>query len=289
MSSSRPCGVAARVIRAGLLLLPALVLAEPSPATPDRIVSLNLCTDSLLLELAPPGASLSLTKLSRNPRLSPLAAEASRHASNDGLAEQVVDFKPQLVLAASDTSATTQLLRKLGYRVEILAPADTLADYRHALFHLATLLGSEQVATDLWRRLQQRLSTLPRPAKPEDAVLLSGNGYLPMKGSLSRELLATVGLKDASARYSTTAQGTVPLEALVRDPPTWLVAGIDTGGAPSLAGEYLGHPALQGVFADSSRVIALPEMLVTCAGAYFADAAEALSQALVRGEARMSP
>lgn len=252
-------------------------------------MSLNLCTDTLLLELAPPDANLSLTRLSRDPRLSPLAAEAARHASNLGLAEQVIEFKPQLVLAANDSSPTVQLLRKLGYRVEILAPADTLADYRRAQFHLARLLGRGQVATELWRRLQQRLSTLPRPAAPESALLLSGNGYLPVTSSLARELLGIAGLKDVSARYATTAQGTVPLEALVRDPPTWLVVGIATGGAPSLAGEYLGHPALREALADSSRVIPLPEMLFTCGGSYLADAAEALSQALVRGGARMQP
>lgn len=286
MSPARPRGVAARLTCAGLLLLPALVLAAPSPATPDRIVSLNLCTDSLLLELAPPGASLSLTKLSQDPRLSPLAAEASRHASNDGLAEQVVDFKPQLVLAASESSPAIQLLRELGYRVEVFAPTSTLADYRRALHRLAGLLGREQAGVDRWIYLQQRLSTLPRLARPESALLLSGNGYLPGDGSLSRELLATVGLEDARAHYVTTAQGTLPLEALVRAPPLWLVAGIAPGGAPSLAGEYLGHPALATAL-ESARVIPLPETLFTCAGAYFADAAEALSQALVRGGAQM--
>ncbi|MBM4226750.1 MAG: ABC transporter substrate-binding protein [Gammaproteobacteria bacterium] len=289
MSSSRPRGVAARLIRAGLFFLPALVLAAPLPATPDRIVSLNLCTDSLLLELAPTNVSLSLTRLSRDPRLSPLAAEAARHASNDGLAEQVVAFKPQLVLAASDSSPAIQLLRELGYRVEIFAPANRLADYQRALHRLAGLLGSEQTGVGLWSQLQERLSTLPRLVTPERALMLSGNGYLPDEGSLSRELLATVGLEDARARYVRTAQGTLPLEALVRHPPSWLVAGIAPGGAPSLAGEYLGHPALQAVFADSSRVIPLPEALFTCAGSHFADAAAALSQALVRGGARMQP
>ncbi len=98
-----------------------------------------------------------------------------------------------------------------------------------------------------------------------------------------------VGLEDVGSRYTTTTQGAVPLELLVRDPPSWLVAGIASAGTPSLADEYLGHPALQSVLDETTRVVPLPEMLWTCGGSYFADAAEALSQALIRGGARVQP
>ncbi|MEN9727249.1 MAG: hypothetical protein RL434_1615 [Pseudomonadota bacterium] len=289
MTRQPPRSLAARLGLAGLLILPALVTAATRPGIPNRIVSLNLCTDSLLLEVAPRSAHLSLTRLSQDPGLSPLAAEASRHASNNGGVEEVVNFRPQLVLSANDSSPAVQLLQRLGYRVEIFPPAETLLMYEQALARLAGLLATEPLARQLLQKLHQRLQALPRLAAPTEVVLLSGNGYVRGEGTLSRELLAVVGLKDIGSRYTTTAQGAVPLEALVRDPPSWLVAGVASAGTPSLADEYLGHPALQSVFDESTRVIPLPEMLWTCGGSYFADAAEALSQALIRGGARVQP
>lgn len=273
---------------AGLLLL-STSLAAAAPAHPRRIASLNLCTDSLLLELAPEDAALSLTRLAQDPRLSPLAALAAHHAVNDGQVEQIVSFNPELVLAAGDDSPAVQLLRRLGYRVETFPPADSLTAYRTMLLNLGALLGVEAQARQTLARLDQRLTTLPRLAQPESAVLLSGNGYREGGLTLGNELLHAVGLMDAGARYPVSAKGNVPLEALVRSPPAWMVAGVALAGAPSMAGEYLGHPALQSAFVDPGRIIPLPEMLWTCGGEYFAQAAETLAQALIRGGGRMQP
>ena len=71
--------------------------AEPSG--PRRIVSLNLCTDQLLMLLAPERIA-ALSILATDPLLSVMAAEARRYPLVRGDAEEVLRFDPDLVVAA---------------------------------------------------------------------------------------------------------------------------------------------------------------------------------------------
>ena len=71
------------------------IAAEP-PAKPRRIVSLNMCTDELVLRLANPEAIASVTWLSQDPRNANMAEAARRIPANHGLVEQVLAFRPDL-------------------------------------------------------------------------------------------------------------------------------------------------------------------------------------------------
>ena len=62
--------------RAGLLI-GLLLIAAPAKAAPERIVSLNLCADQMLLALADRGQIAALSHLATDPGIS-AAAEAAR-------------------------------------------------------------------------------------------------------------------------------------------------------------------------------------------------------------------
>ena len=71
--------------------------------TPQRIVSLNICTDELLLRLVEPSRVASVTWLSRDPSLSNIAALAAAVPVNHGSAEEVIPSAPDLVDRARQT------------------------------------------------------------------------------------------------------------------------------------------------------------------------------------------
>ncbi len=88
--------------------------ANAADAAPQRIVSLNLCADELVLRLAAPGTVKSVTWLARDPALSNVAALAHTVPVNRGLAEDVVPLAPDLVIAGAYTTRTAvALLRRL--------------------------------------------------------------------------------------------------------------------------------------------------------------------------------
>src|SRR5262245_65663910 len=63
--------------------------STPSPK-PKRIVSLNLCTDELVLRLAEPRNIAAVTWLARLPNASNVAERAAMVPINHGLAEEVI-------------------------------------------------------------------------------------------------------------------------------------------------------------------------------------------------------
>jgi iron complex transport system substrate-binding protein len=92
----------------------AAAASDTNPA-PRRIVSLNLCTDQLVLALADRDAVRSVTWLAHDSHISTMATEAAHVPVNHGLAEEIVPLAPDLVIAGLYTTRTAvALLRRLG-------------------------------------------------------------------------------------------------------------------------------------------------------------------------------
>ena len=97
---------------------------------PARIVSLNMCTDELVLRLADPVRIASVTWLSQDPRNANMAEAARRVPANHGLAEEVLGFKPDLVVAFPGGRGTADMVRrarKAGVPAYVFQPADVTA------------------------------------------------------------------------------------------------------------------------------------------------------------------
>ena len=84
------------------LLLPALLWA----GAPRRVVSQTVGTDDLLMAIAEPSQIAALSHLARDERYSPRARDAGRFPClTNGEAEDILRFRPDLVLVASYTQA----------------------------------------------------------------------------------------------------------------------------------------------------------------------------------------
>ena len=99
------------------------VLAEK----PQRIVSLNLCTDQLLLMMVERERIASISKLGADPRHSFMIDYVGDLPVNHALAEEIIHYQPDLVLAGDYTAPhLLNMLRRQGYRVETFPVADDL-------------------------------------------------------------------------------------------------------------------------------------------------------------------
>src|SRR5690606_1418517 len=87
----------------------ALFARNPADAVenPQRVVSINVCTDQLALLLADEGQLESVSYLSQDPELSVMAAKARKMPVNYAQAEEVFLMKPDLVLAGTFSSRAT--------------------------------------------------------------------------------------------------------------------------------------------------------------------------------------
>lgn len=211
-----------------------------------RVVSINLCTDQLAMLLAAPGQLMSVSYLARDPRSSAMVEEAHRFVLNRARAEEIYLMQPDLVVAGQYASrATVDMLRRLGLRVELFAPARSLQDVRDRMAQMGQVLGRAETARGLTDAFNARLAALRAgiSARPR-AVLYYANGYTAGDQTLAAHILEAAGFDNIAHEAGYGAGGVLPLEMLALLAPDVLVSGQRYPGA-SRSEEILDHPVVQ--------------------------------------------
>jgi iron complex transport system substrate-binding protein len=232
----------------------------------DHVVSLNLCTDQMLVLLAPAKIA-ALSPLARDPSLSFVTQEAAHLPIVRASAEAVLGLHPDLVLAATfGAQATLALLEQEGTPVLRLDLPQDFAGIRRQTRVLAIALDAAPRGEALLAAMDARLDTLPQPPALRHALVWEPRGLTAGPGSLMDAVLRAAGLVNASGGRR------IGLETLLRQPPDLLVVTA-APAFPSLASALLDHPALAGI-----RRRALPPALTICAGPFTAEAAVLLAR-----------
>ncbi len=210
---------------------------------PERVVSLNVCTDQLAWLLAPE-ALVAVSRLADDARTSAYYRELSDVPQTGGSAEEVVLLKPDLVLAGTFTTrATVRMLERLGYRVERFAPIASLEDARANIRRMGEVLGREDAAAEMIDRFDTRLAELRAEPAGKRVLFYHAQGRTSGEGTLASDLLDAAGLANVAEEMEIPAGGRLPLEQVVlADPDAILVAPPYEDFA--WATELTRHPAL---------------------------------------------
>jgi ABC-type Fe3+-hydroxamate transport system, periplasmic component len=288
MGATRPTASFFRLLFRTAASLLILLAAVPAGAKPERIVSLNLCTDQLALKLAPREVIRSVSYLAARPDISPAAGEVGGIMLNHGRAEEVLPLEPDIVLAGRYTSRPTVfLLQRLGYRVFDQDISRSLADVRERVREVGRALERELEAEELVAAMDARLATLALPpgTRRPTAVYYQPNGYTAGDDTLVGDIIAKAGLENLGGRLGIHGHARLPLEKLLELNPQLLIVGDAKPDTPALAYEVLRHPALQALMDRSVRVT-VPTRLWICGIPAVVDAvailAEARQQLVVR-------
>ncbi len=252
--------------------------AVADEAKPARIVSINMCTDELLLRLADRDRIASVTRLSQDRRNANMADAAAMYPANHGLAEEVISYHPALVLAGVYTSRTTvQILRGIGMKVVDFGVPKTLEGVRRQIRDLAAAIGESARGEALVADMDARLARLSARAHnpPLNAVVLRPNGFTVGKGSLVNELLERAGLVNMATWIRIGDYVQIPLEAIALQKADVLILNGESEGAPSLATKALHHPIVADL-GERLKLVSMPSRLWTCAGPSVVDAVERL-------------
>ena len=207
----------------------------------QRIASLNLCTDLLLLELVERERIVSLTYWAADPELSYLADRAVGIALNHSLAEEIVPREPDLVLAGqySDVQVVS-ILRRLGYPVAVLDVPLTLAGMHEHILEFGALVGepqrARQLADTIDRQLREAAASRPQGPAPL-AAIYSPQGVSPGLETLMNDLLMLAGYRNLAAELGIVSYGTLSLEELVMAQPDVLILDNVFGGEVLVEGQ----------------------------------------------------
>ena len=229
---------------AGLVLAALLACAGPGHAeAPARVVSINLCTNQLVLMQAALGRLVWVSRLAQGSRSSAMARQAAALPANSSLAEDVFLYRSDLVLAGTFTGrATVSMLRHL--EVVELGPAYALADVRDRLSTAGAALGRARQTEATVARFDADLAALRAEIADRPRAALSyANGYTNGDRTLACDNITAAGFSNAASELGLVRGGHLPLERLVITAPDLVVTGQPQRGA-ARAEALLHHPAL---------------------------------------------
>jgi iron complex transport system substrate-binding protein len=249
------------------------------PRRPIRIVSINMCTDELVLRLADVNHIASVSYLARAPNSS-VAELAARVPINHGLAEEIVPLNPDLVVAGIYTARTTvDLLKRVNAPLLDLDVPRSLDEVREQYLAVGKALGEPERAQRLVAEMDARLAALPPVGPPPlpRALVFNSNGYTVGKQSLTDDIISRAGMENLARALGINSFGRVALETVVLKPVDVLIVSSWRDGPPAIATEIMNHPVLQKI-SDRTRIV-MPSKLVVCAGPENVDAIALLQSA----------
>jgi len=263
-----------------LLLTASFVMAPHANAeNKPRVVSINVCTDQMLLALADPEQILSLTFLSHNESASVHREKALQYPTNKGIAEEALALKPDLVLAGAFTSKyTLQLLQRAGMQVKSVNIASSIEEVIETLTEVGRWLQQEERAQALVNDMNARLAKLPTvPNARPRAAIYDPRGYTVGGGTLRGQSLELAGWYNVAVDRGIEQYGNLALETLLTLAPDVLISSPYSEGTWSRGQTINKHPALlqSGLRAD---VIKVPSAKTICGGPWTVDVIEQLAQ-----------
>lgn len=272
-----------------LCLLSALLPAAPASADkPSRIVSLNLCTDQILIELVERDRISALTTLAADRDVSVIADKAKGLRLIAGAAEEVVSLDPDLVLASPIAAAhTVDLLKRLGKRLEVVPFATSFEEIRATVRQIAAAVDEKQRGDALIARFDAALAAArSRAERHPEALVYQVNGLVSGTGSLADAALKAAGLANQVERRAMAPGTKLALESVIVMPPDLVVLAQGMHTYRTVVSDNLRHPALARVMAQTAGM-ELPMPLWLCGSPHIAEAVGLLAAARDRLSAKI--
>lgn len=271
-------------VAVGALAVFGLAVARPSSVAvdalqrPQRIVSLNLCSDQYLLELADPDQIAGVSRNATNRDMSAAAAKVGKAHILSASAEEILVIEPDLILGmpAGQGSVLTALSGR-NYRTVDLKNADSYSDIVEQIRVVAAAVGHPARGEALIARMNRELAALPRPGRGGVAAYYQRRGFLTGTGTLVDDMMARVGLTNLAGKLGKPVLSTMSLEEMMVAQPDYLVVESATDRVTDQGTEMLHHPLLR----DIPR-LRIPEAWTVCGGPAYVDAARSLAMQVAR-------
>lgn len=243
-------------------------------AKPQRIVSLGLCTDQVLLMLVDSSRIATVNREAANPAVSYMADAVGNIPLNDATAEEIIPYQPDLIISTAFASPDAmRMLKTLGYRVETLPLPTTVAGVREMLLLAGQWFGEEEKAQALIANMDRQIAdaqarNIDKPAR--SAIIYSPNGYTIGSDTIEHDALQLAGYRNLAADMGISHFRQISLETLVTAQPERILIDNYAYNQNSLAYSYVNHPVVQHMIPQENRMY-VPSRLRDCAGPQVAE------------------
>lgn len=161
---------------------------------PQRIISLNVSVDEILLDLVPAWRIAALSRLADDPSICSAGDKVKgvqgRLGSND--VESILSLQPDVVLLPDYNIEAVRTLRSAGVKVYVCHTPSNMQDIVAFIKEIGTAVGEQQagenLASDLEQKLKvirQKTTTYKQNSLPPKVLCLSFTGPVGSKGTFS--------------------------------------------------------------------------------------------------------
>ena len=258
-----------------LLAAASACLIGAAPAQkPMRIVSMNQCTDLLLLQLVPKARIASISFLTRDGIWAVQPGIDAGVPINHGAVEDLIATKPDLIIVGRyGAPAVRQFSERLNAPVLIVDEAQSFEEIRAVTRKVAAAVGEPARGEALLAQMDTTLSELARtrPARPISVAAWSGGDYVSGKGTLTNAIIEAAGAVNIAAKLPDARTNTFGIEELLAARPDALLYA---AGQPSLRNAQTQSRIVRDVF--RGRMLSYPSPLYSCGLPQSAEAAKQL-------------
>ena len=239
--------------------------ADIKQASPQRIVSINLCTDELLLQLVGPERVAALTKFSADPEVSTVASLARDIQKIQGGIEDVQACAPDLLVGGKFShKETLRFFESSGIPVLTFGLPKNFEDIYSDIRKLAAAVGEVARGEGIVRGMQSDLAVLkPAPGRKKKAFFFQSGGLVPGSGTFENAIMEAAGLENLAATIGTRDYGSLSLEKMIELKPDVLIFSSDQKQKPTVRGEVLNHPAIRKAL-PHTKTVTLPSAILNC-------------------------
>jgi iron complex transport system substrate-binding protein len=220
-------------------------------APPQRIASVTLGSDEILLSLVGPKRLVGVTYFARDPAISNIAGQLDDipHTDLSGDPEYLISLDADLViLAAYNNPAALDQLLKAQVPVFVLAEFNTLDEIRTNIRLLGRATGEEAQAEAMIQEMDVRLAAVQakvKDQKPVRVLYYEPGGVTYGPGSTVDEIIRLAGGVNVVGEAGLGAYPLIDAEfVLASDPDVILLGGWFSGQSDPLAA-FLSDPAFR--------------------------------------------
>jgi iron complex transport system substrate-binding protein len=251
---------------------------QAAPAQPQRIVSLNLCADQLLVSLADRHQIAGLTRNADDPAMSAVSAKIGDLPIVGNAAEEILAIHPDLVIGMpTRRSAALGAPQDQDFPTLDLKTARNLNDITASITATAAAIGHADRGAKMVADMQHQLAAISAVGQGRVAAYYQRRGFMTGTGTLIDDLMIRSDLVNLASKLGKPSLAQVSLEEMVAAQPDFIIMESSTATISDQGSEMLHHPA----FANIPRIY-VPQAWTVCGSPAYVQAARTLAEQIQR-------
>jgi iron complex transport system substrate-binding protein len=264
------------------------------PIKPKRIVSLNLGTDEILIDLVEPDRIVALSYLAEDEGISSIvdkARKVSKKLTDKGNVEAIIALNPDIVFMSDSVSAEVgSTLREMGIHVYISKTPATIEETKVRVLDIAKVVNEVEKGQTLAHDMENALTEVNEKLasitedKQRTIIAFSFSGAFGRKTALFNDMCVQAKVINGAGEAGLEKGEILSKEQIVKiNPDIFLLPTWNTKkqSADSYREEIRSDPAYQNVKAiKNNRLIYVSDRYRYCVSQYVTDSVQQIARAV---------